>query len=107
MRTLWKFPLVSFKRNSLLEDLISIHLAQKDTFCINTGRAGVPAIGYREGDFRSPQWKRLGPGRPPGECGKAVPEGGFKELLRHSLPLSFLGQEPPLGNHQLLVSLPW
>jgi hypothetical protein len=36
-----------------------------------------------------------------------VLEGSLKELLRRSLLLSFLGQEPPLGNHQLLVSLPW
>lgn len=91
----------------MLEDLISIHLAQKDTFCINAGRAGVPAFGYQEGDSRTPQWKRLGQGRPPGERGKAVLEGSLKELLRRSLLLSFLGQEPPLGNHQLLVSLPW
>lgn len=91
----------------MLEDLISIHLAQKDTFCINAGRAGVPAFGYQEGDSRTPQWKRLGQGRPPGERGKAVLEGSLKELQRRSLLLSFLGQEPPLGNHQLLVSLPW
>lgn len=81
----------------MLEDLISIHLARKDTFCIKTGRAGVPAFSYWERDFHTPQWKTLGESRMPGEPRKAVLEGCSPELRRGSPPLSFPGQDAPPG----------